>query len=206
MDIVTRRLAELRLIPMVKTFSASQAPALGRSLLSSGLAVANVSIQTVEGLEILRLLCAQYPDLLVGAGNVQTVGEARNSIEAGARFIFSPVFDEDMIELCRQQGVSIFPVTTDGALASEQHLKVLGFYPVQKLGGLQAIDSLGERFGLKFITAGGIDSENLTTYLQNRHVIAAIGSWMLDPVHVSLGNWNAITEACRKAHLQALNI
>ena len=206
MDLVTKRLAELRLIPMIKTFSASQAPALGRSLLASGLAVANVSIQTVEGLDVLQLLCAQYPDLLVGAGNVQTEGEARNAIEAGARFIFSPIFDDDMIELCKQQGVSIFPVTTDGALALDQHIKILGFYPVQRLGGLQAIDSLGERFGLKFIPAGGIDAENLAIYLQNRHVIAAIGSWMLDPVQASLGNWNAITEACRKAHLYALNI
>ena len=204
MDSVTNRISALRIIPMIRTIPASQASALGRALLSSGLAIANVSQQTPEGLDVLRLLAAQYPDLLVGAGNVQTEGEARNAIEAGAQFIFSPLFDTHMVDLCRQQGVAVYPVTTDGTLALEYQLKVLGFYPVEKLGGLPAIDGLGQRFPLKFIVAGGIKEHNLAPYLQNPHVVAAIGSWMIDPVLASIGDWKSIADACRKAHQMAL--
>jgi len=204
MDSVTTRMNGLRIIPMIRTISASQAPALGRALLSSGLAIANVSQQTPEGLEVLRLLAAQYPDLLVGAGNVQTEGEARNAIEAGAQFVFSPLFDPHIVDLCLQQGVSVYPVTTDGTIAMDYHLKVLGFYPVEKLGGLLAIDALAQRFPLKFIVAGGIKEHNLAQYLQNPHVLAAIGSWMIDPVLASIGDWKSISEACRKAHQLAL--
>ena len=204
MDSVTTRISGLRIIPMIRTIPASQASALGRALLSSGLAIANISQQTPEGLEVLRLLAAQYPDLLVGAGNVQTEGEARNAIEAGAQFIFSPLFDTHMVDLCIQQGVAVYPVTTDGVLALDYHLKVLGFYPVEKLGGLPAIDALGQRFPLKFIVAGGIKEQTLAQYLRNPHVMAAIGSWMIDPVLASIGDWKAITEACRKAHQLAL--
>ena len=206
MDSVTKRMSVLRIIPMIRTIPASQASALGRALLSSGLAIANVSQQTPEGLEVLRLLAAQYPDLLVGAGNVQTEGEARNAIEAGAQFIFSPLFDVHMIDLCRQQGVAVYPVTTDGVLAMDNNFDVLGFYPVEKLGGLPAIDGLGQRFSLKFIVAGGIKEHNLAQYLQNPHVVAAIGSWMIDPVLASLGDWRSIAEACRKAHQMATAI
>ena len=206
MDSVTKRMSVLRIIPMIRTIPVSQASALGRALLTSGLAIANVSQQTPEGLEVLRLLAAQYPDLLVGAGNVQTEGEARNAIEAGAQFIFSPLFDAHMIDLCRQQGVAVYPVTTDGALAMDNNFDVLGFYPVEKLGGLPTIDALGQRFPLKFIVAGGIKEHNLAQYLRNPHVVAAIGSWMIDPVLASIGDWRSITEACRKAHQMATAI
>jgi 2-dehydro-3-deoxyphosphogluconate aldolase / (4S)-4-hydroxy-2-oxoglutarate aldolase len=206
MDNVTKRMSELRIIPMIRTIPVSQASALGRALLASGLAIANISQQTPEGLEVLRLLAAQYPDLLVGAGNVQTEEEARNAIEAGAQFIFSPLFDEQVINLCRQQEVTVYPVTTDGALAMEYHFEVLGFYPVEKLGGLPAVSALGQRFPLRFIVAGGIKEQTLAQYLRNPHVVAALGSWMIDPVLASIGDWRSITEACRKVHQLATAI
>ncbi|MDD3366188.1 MAG: bifunctional 4-hydroxy-2-oxoglutarate aldolase/2-dehydro-3-deoxy-phosphogluconate aldolase, partial [Sphaerochaetaceae bacterium] len=143
MDIVSKRLARVRCIPMIKLVSLAHASSLGEALIAGGLPVANISQQTNEGLELLCLLAAKFPDLLVGGGNVQTVGQARNAIEAGARFIFSPIFDLDIITLCQQQGVAVYPVTKEGLLAVENNLGVLGFYPVEKLGGLKAIDKLG---------------------------------------------------------------
>ena len=89
-------------------------------MIAGGLPAANISQQADEGLELLRSMASRFPEIIVGAGNVQTVGEARNAIEAGARFIFSPLFDPAMIELCHQQGVANYSVTTDGILAIEQ--------------------------------------------------------------------------------------
>ncbi|HCG63422.1 MAG TPA: keto-deoxy-phosphogluconate aldolase, partial [Sphaerochaeta sp.] len=76
-----------------------------------------------------------------------------------------PVFDPAIIELCQLQGVAVYPVTKDGILAVEQGLKVLGFYPIEKLGGLPVVDHLADRFGLRFIAAGSITRETVGTYL-----------------------------------------
>jgi hypothetical protein len=86
------------------------------------LPAANISQQADEGLELLREWLPASRDHS-RRRNVQTVGEARNAIEAGARFFFSPSFDPALIELCHQQGVAIYPVTTDGILAVEQEMK-----------------------------------------------------------------------------------
>jgi 2-dehydro-3-deoxyphosphogluconate aldolase/(4S)-4-hydroxy-2-oxoglutarate aldolase len=175
-----------------------QVEALGSSLIAGGLPAANISQQTDDGLELLRALSSQFPEIVTGAGNVQSEGEARNAIEAGARFIFSPVFDPAIILLCQQQGVSVYPVTKDGILAVEADLKVLGFYPVERLGGLTAIDHLADRFGLKFIAAGGITERTANTYLANRNVIAVTGSWMIDPMLVAGEQWTLVTKSIRK--------
>ena len=193
MDTVTKQLSHIKYIPMIKAVDLQHVRSLGSALITGGLPAANVSQQTNDGLEVLRILASEFPNLLVGGGNVQTVGEARNAIEAGAKFIFSPLFDPAIIELCQMQGVAIYPVTIDGILAVEQELKVLGFYPVEKLGGLPVIDHLSDLFGLKFIVAGGITEKTVTTYVANRHVLAATGSWMIDPTLVASGRWDLLT-------------
>ena len=198
MDAITKRLAQIMYIPMIKSVGVQQVDSLGAALLEGGLPAANISQQTDDGLELLRVLTSKFPDIIVGGGNVQTEGEARNAIEAGARFIFSPVFDPAIIELCQLQGVAVYPVTKDGILAVEQGLKVLGFYPIEKLGGLEALDHMADLFGLKFIAAGGITEMTANTYLANRNVIAVTGSWMIDPVLVASGQWTQVKLAIRK--------
>jgi len=183
---------------MIKTVGVDQVLSLGSALIAGGLPVANVSQQADDGLELVRELTSNFPDILVGAGNVQTEGEARNAIEAGARFVFSPIFDFAIISLCQQQGVAVFPVTKDGILAVELELKFLGFYPVEKMGGLPAVDYLADRFGLKFVVAGSLTDKTANTYLENRNVIAVTGSWMIDPILVASEQWTLVIKALRK--------
>ena len=184
---------------MAKAFRPIQAPSLAAALRESGLKVLNVSQQMQEGNLLVRALAKDYPDILVGGGNVQTLEEAPRAIEEGASFIFSPVFDEKMIKYCMSQKVSIFPVTTDGEKCRKMNLDVLGFYPVDKLGGFPVIDKLGEEFKLKFIVAGHITELDMDTFLDNPHVLAMTGSWMFDKGAIAANNWKEITESLKRA-------
>ncbi|MBI9095243.1 MAG: hypothetical protein JEY71_10205 [Sphaerochaeta sp.] len=199
MDHTTTILSRLRCIPMAKAFRPIQAPSLAAALRESGLKVLNVSQQMQEGNLLVRALAKDYPDILVGGGNVQTLEEAQRAIEEGASFIFSPVFDVKMIKYCLSHKVSIFPVTTDGQRCRKLNLEVLGFYPVDKLGGFPVIDKLGEEFKLKFIVAGHITELDMDTFLGNPHVLAMTGSWMFDKGAIAANNWKEITESLKRA-------
>lgn len=184
---------------MAKAFRPNQAPSLAAALRESALKVVNVSQQNQDGSLLLRVLARDYSDILAGGGNVQTLDEAQKAIDAGAKFIFSPVFDEEMINLCKSRKVSIFPVTTDGSLCRKMDLDVLGFYPVDKLGGFPVIDKLGEEFKLKFIVAGHITELDMDSFLDNPNVLAMTGSWMFDKGAVAANNWKEITENLKRA-------
>ena len=199
MDNTTSILSRIRCIPMAKAFRPNQAPSLAAALRESGLKVINVSQQMQEGPLLVRALARDYPDILVGAGNVQTLEEAQKAIDEGAKFIFSPVFDEAMIKYCKSRKISIFPVTTKGNLARKMNLDVLGFYPVDKLGGFPVIDKLGEEFKLKFIVAGHITELEMDTFLDHDHILAMTGSWMFDKGAVAADNWKEITESLKRA-------
>lgn len=184
---------------MAKAFTPEQAPSLAAALRESGLKVVNVSQQMQEGSLLVRALAKDYPDILVGAGNVQSLEEAKKAIEEGARFIFSPVFDEDMIKYCKSKKISIYPVTTDGEKCRKMNLDAIGFYPVDKLGGFPVIDKLGEAFNLKFIVAGHITELDMASFLDNPHILAMTGSWMFDKGAVAANNWQEITESLKRA-------
>lgn len=184
---------------MAKVFTADQAPSLAAALRESGLKVINVSQQVREGSLLLSSLAKDYPDILVGAGNVQTLEEAKKAIGDGAKFIFSPVCNVAMVKYCRRHKISIFPVTTDGPLSRRLNLEVIGFYPVEKLGGFPVIDKLGEDFKLKFIVAGQITEQDMGTFLNHEHIMAMTGSWMFDKGAVAANNWKEITESLKRA-------
>ncbi len=184
---------------MAKAFTLEQAPFLAAALRESGLKVLNISQQIQDGSLMLRAFAKDYPDILIGAGNVQTLEEAQKAIVEGARFIFSPVFNEEMIKLCISRKVVIYPVTPDGRKCRRMGLDVVGFYPVDKLGGFPVIDKLAEEFRLKFIVAGHIQEEEMDTFLNHPNILAMTGSWMFEEGAIAANNWKAITKSLKRA-------
>ena len=41
-----------------------------------------------------------FPDMLVGAGTVLTTEQVDRAVNAGAKFIVSPGFDEEIVDYC----------------------------------------------------------------------------------------------------------
>lgn len=198
MDTTTIALVQQRCIPMVKTVKAEQAEDLIRVLRESGMRIANISQHMSDGLPLLRRL-AKEKDLIVGGGNVQTKEEAEKAIKAGAAFIFSPLFDEQIVRLCQDASIPIFAVTTQAFVAKTWNLDVLGCFPVEELGGLPFIDEMGEKASLSFIVAGHITEAMTPTYLENPHVLAMTGSWMIDGNEIQNNNWQTTLEALKRA-------
>ena len=105
---ITDRLAELRLIPVVAIDNAEKAAPLADALLGGGLPCAEVTFRTSAALDAIARL-ARLRDLLVGAGTVLSVGQARRAVDAGARFVVSPGTDPEIVRWCRENAVPVYP-------------------------------------------------------------------------------------------------
>ncbi len=190
MDTTTFTLSKIRCIPMIKGFTEDQGPQLIQALKDSGVRAINISQQGDSGLSLLKKLVHEQA-FLAGAGNVQTYEQAEKAINGGAAFIFSPLFDERMIDLCRHHNVPIYPVTTQSDLAALHKLSILGCYPVEELGGLGFIDRMAAEGNFSFFVAGHIDESMMYHYLDHPHVLGMTGSWMFKQP----STWKSVTEA-----------
>lgn len=201
MNNTTIQLSHSKIIPMIKNVKFDDRDDIYKSLNLGGMTSINFSQQSSDGLELLRYYCANFPDMLCGGGNVQTLGEARNAIEAGAKFILSPLFDPQMVELCQNNGIAIYPVLTDGVVAVEYGLETIALYPIEKHGGIDMVEKLYSQFGLTSIVAGSITDQSVNNYLSHKAVVAVTGSWMITKDHLASRSFDKISIACQKTLL-----
>ena len=170
-------------IPVVVLENAEDAKPLAEALVKGGLPVAEVTFRTAAAKESIRIMTENYPEMLVGAGTVLSVSQVDEAVEAGARFIVTPGFDEEVVDYCLSKDIPVFPgviTPTEVTMAVKKGLKVVKFFPASQFGGLKTIKALSAPFGMvKFMPTGGIDASNLSEYLSSDKIVACGGSWMV---------------------------
>jgi 2-dehydro-3-deoxyphosphogluconate aldolase/(4S)-4-hydroxy-2-oxoglutarate aldolase len=201
-DAVLSQLGAHRLVPVVAIGEADKAGALGDALVAGGLPVAEITFRTAAAEPALRSLSARS-DLLVGAGTVLTVEQARTAIEAGARFIVSPGFSGAVVDYCLDRGVAVTPgcaTPSDLHQAVARGLSVVKFFPAEAMGGVKMLKALSAPFNaLQFVPTGGINAENVADYLAHPQVLACGGSWMVKSSLIDEGQFEQITQLTREA-------
>jgi len=203
MDAVHVQIAQLSVIPVIAIDDADLAPALARALLAGGLPVAEVTFRTAAGEEAIRRIAAEVPEVLVGAGTVLNIEQARRAVDAGAKFIVSPGLDAETVRFCLQNGLPVFPgcaTPTEMQAALNLGLTHVKFFPAEQAGGLAYLRAVSAAYPmLRFIPTGGIGPKNLREYLAFEKIFACGGSWMCPKNLINEGKWEGITQLCREA-------
>jgi 2-dehydro-3-deoxyphosphogluconate aldolase/(4S)-4-hydroxy-2-oxoglutarate aldolase len=200
---ILKKIGELGIVPVVKVNRAEDAVLLGKALLSGDLPVAEITFRTSAAEDAIKALTDELPEILVGAGTVLTIEQAKKAVTAGAKFIVSPGFNTKIVDYCIENNIPVTPGVnspTQIEMALEKGLEVVKYFPAEASGGLNLLKALSGPFSeIKFIPTGGIDQNNLLAYLAHSQVLACGGSWMVKSDFISSGNFNRITELAREA-------
>jgi 2-dehydro-3-deoxyphosphogluconate aldolase/(4S)-4-hydroxy-2-oxoglutarate aldolase len=196
------QLAAMRVIPVVVLDDSAAAAPLAGALADAGLPCAEITLRTAAGEAAISIM-ARHPDLLVGAGTVLDASQAEHAARAGARFIVSPGFDEEVVRRCQELSVPVVPgaaTATEIQRARRAGLRVVKFFPAETLGGVHALDALSAPFpDMRFIPTGGISPGNLQPYLARSVVLAVGGSWMVPRQLIADRDWAQVTRLARDA-------
>ena len=202
MKTVIEKIAELKIIPVVKIERIEDAVTLASALISGGIPAAEVTFRTHCAAEAIQAIANEFPDMLVGAGTVLNPEQADAAIAAGAKFIVSPGFDHATVQHCIDKGIPIFPgcvTASEVQQAANMGLTVLKFFPAEQTGGLSAIKSLAEPFSkIRWMPTGGINLTNIKSYLNFKEIIACGGSYMVSASDIEARDWERITDLCRQ--------
>ena len=205
---VLERLGNVGVVPVVVIEDVAQAVPAAGALLRGGVDVMEITLRTPAGLEAIRAVAADCPDMLVGAGTVTTLAQCKQALEAGAQFIVSPGFDREMVAWCVENGVAVTPgcvTPTEIMAAAALGVNVLKFFPANVYGGLEAMKALSGPFGgVRFIPTGGVDAKNLAEYLAAPFVFAVGGSWLCAKKDIAEGKFGQIEKLAAEARAIAL--
>lgn len=200
---VLKEIEKIGVIPVIKLKNVEDAVPLAKALLAGDVPAAEVTFRAEGADKVIRTMLSAYPDMLVGAGTVVNMKQAKKAVEAGAKFIVSPGFDSEIVKYCLDKGITPLPgcaTPSDIQQALRFGLNVVKFFPSEQYGGLKTIKALAGPFvDLKFMPTGGISLSNLSEYASNKSVAACGGSFMVAAKYLEEKNWDEITKVCKEA-------
>lgn len=188
---IYQQLEETQLLPLYTATDLTYLDLLEELLVKHNVRFIEVTFRSDLAIPAIKKL-AKSGELVVGAGTVRTLREARAAIENGAKFIVSPAIVPDVISYCLAENIPVFPGTAtpnDIQRALEYGLHTVKFFPADIYGGISAIKALGGPFyDVKFLPTGGVDAENFLDYLSLDNIIAVGGSFILSEAVLKLDN------------------
>ena len=204
---VMERLASSVVVPVVVLERVEDALPTAQALLAGGVDTMEITFRTSCAADAIRAVAENCPEMLVGAGTVLNVAQAKLAVQMGAKFIVSPGFDPETVDWCIENGNAVTPgcvTPTEIMMAVERGLKVVKFFPANVYGGLNAMKNLSAPFvGIKFLPTGGVNGGNIKEYVDAPFVHAVGGSWVCSKADIASGSWEKITKLCLDARKAA---
>lgn len=191
------------IVPVVVLEKVEDAAPLAHALMAAGMRSAEVTFRTSCAAACIAAMAEAEPEMCVGAGTVLNVEQVNEARAAGAKFIVSPGYNEEVVKYCIQLGLPVLPgtVTPSEVTAAENlGLSVTKFFPAAQYGGLPTIKALAAPFvGHRFMPTGGVNTGNVEEYLSSPAIIACGGTWMVKPAMFADGDFSKVEETAREA-------
>ena len=204
---VMERLAASIVVPVVVLDKVEDAVPTAKAMAAGGVDTMEITFRTACAPEAIKAVAENCPDVLVGAGTIVNVEQAKLAVEMGAKFIVSPGFSEKIVAWCVENNIPVAPgcvTPTEIMAALEYGLKLVKFFPANVYGGLNAMKNLSAPFvGLKFLPTGGVNAGNIKEYIDAPFIHAVGGSWVCPKADIAAGNWDKITDLCKEARAAA---
>lgn len=172
-----------QVIPVVVINDEKETIEILSKLREGGINCAEITFRTACAKDAIAIGTKAFEDMNIGAGTVIKAEQAKSAVQAGAKFIVSPGFSDEVARYCTDEKIPYYPgcvTPTEIMRALSYGLNVVKFFPAGVYGGLKAMKALSAPFPqVRFIPTGGVDLSNLKEYLDFDKVYAVGGSFMM---------------------------
>ncbi|KAM7476820.1 hypothetical protein LguiB_024063 [Lonicera macranthoides] len=176
-----------------------------RAALSGGISVLEIVMSTPGVFEVLQQLVQDCPATTIGVGTVLNAMDAKNAINAGAKFLMSPAIVMDILDDVQGSEALYIPgamTPTEILTAYNAGAKIVKVYPVSAMGGSQYIMTLKKPFShIQMVASQGINIDSIGEYIAEGASSVVLSDAIFDKEAMAQRNFNAIS---RLAHLAAL--
>ena len=193
---------QLGVVAIIRMKDAAKLREVFDALADGGVRAIEVTMTVPGAVSLIGKLAASLPsNLLLGAGTVVDPDTARAVIEAGARFVVSPVFRPDVVTECHKRGAAVAPgcfTPTEILDAHDLGADVVKLFPATALGPQFIKDIRAPLPQLKLMPTGGVSLDNAGDWIRAGAVAVGAGSALLDARAIEEGRLDVITANARR--------
>jgi 2-dehydro-3-deoxyphosphogluconate aldolase/(4S)-4-hydroxy-2-oxoglutarate aldolase len=173
-----------------------------KALTQSTIKSVEITMNTQGAAEMIDKLSREFKDtMLIGAGTVTTMEQAKTAINAGAKFLLSPVMlSKEILDLCRESSI----ITVPGAMTPTEIYKsfqegadIVKVFPATSCGTRYFKDIKAPLGNLPLMAVGGITADNAKEFLNNGVDFLGIGSGLFNKKDIENENIEGLLKSLK---------
>jgi 2-dehydro-3-deoxyphosphogluconate aldolase/(4S)-4-hydroxy-2-oxoglutarate aldolase len=189
------------MIAVLRARHASEYAPIIASLAKGGVRSIELTLSTAGVFEELPSLIRSFgTDIEIGVGTVTSLDEAEAALDAGARFLVTPVMDTEVVRLGTSRGAPVFP----GGLSPTELLAgwragatAVKVFPASTVGPGYVSQLRGPFPDIQVVPSGGVAIEDAPAWIEAGALAVSLGGPLIGDA-LNGGELAALTERARR--------
>lgn len=202
------QLKENYFFAVVRGKSVEDAIEISKHAILGGIRNIEITFSTPDAAKVIQKLSDDFKNdssVVIGAGTVMTTDLAQEAIDAGAKFLVSPHFDEAIATLALDHKNLYFPgcaTATEVVQAMKSGCQIIKLFPGGVVGPGFIKDIHGPIPEVNLMPSGGVSVDNVADWKKAGAVAVGIGSALASKV--SSDGYESVTTIA-KSFVEAVN-
>lgn len=172
------------------------------AIAEGGVRAIEITMTVPDAVGLIAKLAGSLPStILLGAGTVTDAATTRAVIDAGARYVVSPVFRREVIDACHERDVAAAPgcfSPTEILDAHDYGADIVKVFPATALGPGFIKDVRAPLPQLRLMPTGGVTLDNAGDWIRAGAVAVGVGSALLDAKAIEDGRFDVLANNARR--------
>jgi len=200
---VRSRIEEIGIVPVVRASSQREAHIAAEAVCKGGIPIVEITMTCPGAIEVIRELTKSAgKEILIGAGTVLNVEDARRSLDAGAQFLVSPGFDRATLEFAvRENKLMLAGALTPSEIVTawKAGSDLVKVFPCGQVGGAKYIKALkGPLPQIPLVPTGGVNLTTAAEFIEAGAAALGIGGELVQAEALKSNKPELIVATARK--------
>ena len=168
---------------------------VGEILIKHNIKDFEVTYNTKDSLEIVKMLKKEFPEARIGMGTILTVEELKKAEESGAEFILTPSVNEEVLRYSRKNNIDLITGVfspSEVALALRYGFNYLKLFPAIDLPDSYINNLMGPFDKVEFMAVGGVEKDNITDFFKAGFKSVGMGSSLIKKSYLESKDWEKL--------------
>ena len=169
-------------VPVVAIKNIEKVYALEQYLVDNKIKFCEITYRTDCASEAIEYM-SKNENIIVGAGTILTLEQAKDAVDSGAKFLVSPAINLEVMDYAISVNIPIIvgvETASEVLLATSRGVSFVKLFPANIAGGVGKLKAFESVFkGVKFMPTGGVNKDNYMDYLNQKNVVCVGGTFVI---------------------------
>ncbi len=196
-----KKIIDCGAVAVIRLADASKLIKVAEAIYKGGITGIEITMTVPDAIKIIGDTSNEIGDYMnIGVGSVLNAEIAQRAIDAGAKYVVSPIFKKEIIEIAHKNNIPAMPgafTPTEIQAAYEAGADIIKVFPADVVGIAFFKGILAPMPHLKLMPTGGVSLTNARDWLKAGACAVGVGSALLDKRAIDEENYSQLTENAR---------